>query len=70
MVGEIADDPHTAVDKEQHARTACDVFRLHDVDLDRATVLGDGLLGGGDTGHVYLGLALEAGEDLLRFGLR
>jgi len=48
MVLKVADDPHAAMDEEQHARLAAHMLRLHDVQLNGAPILRDGLLGRGD----------------------
>ena len=52
MVLEIADDPDTAMNEEQHARLSAHMLRLHDVQLHGAPILGDGLLARRDAGHV------------------
>jgi hypothetical protein len=75
MVLEIADDPHAAMDEEQHARPRrarprCHVLRRHDVERHRAAVLGDRPFDGGHAGEVDRAPVLQCGEDLLRPGLR
>ena len=52
MILEIADDPDSAVYEEQEARSSTHMLRLHDVEFNRATILGDGFLSRGDARHV------------------
>jgi hypothetical protein len=69
MVLEVADDPHAAVDEQQHARLTGHLLRLHDVDLHGLTILRDGLFGCAHPGHIDRRLVLQRGQDLLRFRL-
>jgi len=52
MVLKVADDPHAAMDEEQHTRLSVHMLGLHDVQLNGAPILRDGPSGRGDTRHV------------------
>ena len=69
MVLKVADDPDAAMDEQKHAGLFAYLRGLHDVQLNGATILGDGPVPNRDAGHIYARLRLQRGEGFLRLGL-